>query len=84
MRLPRHSPSKRTGWFTPGRERNPPFPGQGCRDFGHTNGTVRFISSRRTRNDDLPDTIVGFHACKGLVQIEKYEAAGSVRTTLLR
>ena len=26
-----------------------------------------------THNEDLPDTIIGFFPCKGLVQIEKWE-----------
>ena len=53
-------------WYIPGEAKSPLMP-----DGIDTGGAPNFL----THNADLPDTIVGFFPCKGLVQIEKWEGA---------
>ncbi|MBI4331033.1 MAG: molybdopterin-dependent oxidoreductase [Chloroflexi bacterium] len=53
------------GWYVPGEARTPLMP-EGI----DTRGSPNLL----THNEDLPDTIIGFLPCKGLVQIEKWAA----------
>ena len=54
------------GWYRPSEEKSPLMP-----DGIDRGGAANML----THNDDLPDTVVGFYPCKGLVQIEKWEGA---------
>jgi anaerobic dimethyl sulfoxide reductase subunit A len=52
------------GWYIPGDEKTDVMP----------DGTdIRGAPNLLIHNEDVPDTIVGFFPCKGLVQIEKWE-----------
>jgi anaerobic dimethyl sulfoxide reductase subunit A len=51
-------------WYTPGKNKNSLMP-----DGIDTRGAPNIL----IHNEDLPDTIIGFFPCKGLVQIEKWE-----------
>jgi anaerobic dimethyl sulfoxide reductase subunit A len=53
------------GWYSPGENKNSLMP-----DGVDMRGAPNLL----THNEDLPDTIVGFFPCKGLVQIEKWES----------
>jgi anaerobic dimethyl sulfoxide reductase subunit A len=52
------------GWYIPGEYKTKLMP-EGI--------DTRGSSNLLTHNEDLPDTIIGFLPCKGLVQIEKWE-----------
>jgi anaerobic dimethyl sulfoxide reductase subunit A len=52
------------GWYIPGENKSPLMP-NGIDTRGSPNLLIH--------NEDLPETIVGFFPCKGLVQIEKWE-----------
>jgi anaerobic dimethyl sulfoxide reductase subunit A len=52
------------GWYVPGEEKSTVMP-----DGTDMRGAPNLV----IHNEDLPDTIVGFCPCKGLVQIEKWE-----------
>ncbi|MBN1227945.1 MAG: molybdopterin-dependent oxidoreductase [Deltaproteobacteria bacterium] len=52
------------GWYVPDEAVSPVMP-----DGIDRRGAPNLV----THNEDLPDTIIGFFPCKGLVQIEKWE-----------
>jgi anaerobic dimethyl sulfoxide reductase subunit A len=52
------------GWYSPGKNKSSVMP-----DGIDMRGAPNIL----THNEDLPDTLVGFLPCKGLVQIEKWE-----------
>jgi anaerobic dimethyl sulfoxide reductase subunit A len=52
------------GWYSPGKNKSNVMP-----DGIDMRGAPNLL----THNEDLPDTLVGFFPCKGLVQIEKWE-----------
>jgi anaerobic dimethyl sulfoxide reductase subunit A len=52
------------GWYIPSENKSTLMP-EGI----DTRGSPNLL----THNEDLPDTIIGFFPCKGLVQIEKWE-----------
>ncbi len=54
------------GWYVPGERKSPLMP-EGI--------DMRGAPNLLTHNEDLPETIVGFLPCKGLVQVEKWEGA---------
>jgi len=54
------------GWYKPSEDKTQLMP-----DGIDRGGAANML----THNDDLPDTVVGFYPCKGLVQIEKWEGA---------
>jgi anaerobic dimethyl sulfoxide reductase subunit A len=54
------------GWYMPGEAKNSVMT-----DGIDTRGAPNLL----IHNEDLPDTIVGFFPCKGLVQVEKRESA---------
>lgn len=51
-------------WYTPGKEKTALMP-EGV--------DVRGSPNILTHNEDLPDTVIGFLPCKGLVEIQKWE-----------
>jgi anaerobic dimethyl sulfoxide reductase subunit A len=53
-------------WYKPSEHKTQLMP-----DGIDTGGAPNFL----THNEDLPQTIVGFLPCKGLVQVEKWESA---------
>ncbi|MFC2052623.1 molybdopterin-dependent oxidoreductase, partial [Chloroflexota bacterium] len=54
------------GWYKPGETRTELMP-----DGIDLGGAPNFL----THNEDLPETVIGFFPCKGLVQVSKWEGA---------